>query len=226
MKRKQERVRLENLKLLITEAGSAAELARRVGTSSSYLSQVRNQMPTRNGTPRCVGDDLAEKLERGMGKPIGWMDDIHPVVREERSASDGADKPRPDNTLYPLISWDQAAEHSTIAGKFTSDAEAWLPCPVVCSKDTYVLSATGVSMEPRFHEGDLIYVDPEVAAVHAKCVVIKLAGSNNGALFRQLIVEGNRQYLKALNPDWPNRIIELNADATLCGVVIFKGELV
>jgi len=225
MKRKQEHVRLENLELLITEAGSAAELAHRAGTNSSYLSQVRNRMPTRKGTPRGVGNDLAEKLERGMGKPIGWMDDIHTVVRNERSIHYGSAEPGPDNTLYPLISWDQAAERSIIGRKSTCDAEVWLPCPVTCSTDTYVLSVTGVSMEPRFHEGHLLYVDPQVAAVHGKYVVVKLAESDE-ALFRQLIVEGNRQYLKALNPDWPNRIIELNADPTLCGVVIFKGELV
>ena len=51
MKRKQEHVRLKNLELLIAEAGSAAELARRVGTNSSYLSQVRNQMPTQKAHP-------------------------------------------------------------------------------------------------------------------------------------------------------------------------------
>ena len=59
MKRKPEQIRLQNLELLIAEAGSAAKLARIAGTNSSYLSQVRNQMPTKKGTPRGVGDDLA-----------------------------------------------------------------------------------------------------------------------------------------------------------------------
>ena len=31
--------------------------------------------------------------------------------------------------------------------------------------------------------------------------------------------------LKALNPDWPGRIIEAEGDATICGVVVFKGEV-
>ena len=34
------------------------------------------------------------------------------------------------------------------------------------------------------------------------------------------------QYVKALNPDWPDRIIKINEDATICGVVVFKGEVV
>ncbi len=226
MKRKQEHVRLENLELLVSEAGSAAELARRVGTNSSYLSQVRNQMPTRKGTPRGVGDGLAEKLERGMGKPIGWMDDNHANISEQRSAYDyWAAEPGADNALHPLISWDQAADRSKIGGEFNDDVKVWLPCPVVCSEDTYVLRVTGVSMEPKFHEEDLIYVDPNYAAVHGKYVVVKPAKSNEPIL-RQLVIEGDRKYLKAMNPDWPNRIIELNADATICGVVLFKGERV
>jgi SOS-response transcriptional repressor LexA len=80
-------------------------------------------------------------------------------------------------------------------------------------------------MEPRFHEGDLIFVDPDATPVHGKYVVVQLDESNE-ATFKQLIVEENRQYLKALNPDWPNRIIEVNAAATICGVVVFKGEVV
>jgi hypothetical protein len=70
MPRIPEQIRLKNLELLIAEAGSAANLADRVGTNSSYLSQVRRRMPTKKGTPRGIGDDLAVKLEQGMGKPI------------------------------------------------------------------------------------------------------------------------------------------------------------
>jgi len=39
-----------------------------------------------------------------------------------------------------------------------------------------------------------------------------------------LIIEGGKKYLKALNPDWPAPIIPINGNATMCGVVIFKGE--
>ena len=77
MTRIPEQIRLKNLELLINEAGSAANLAHRVGTNSSYLSQVRRRMPTKKGTPRNIGDDLAVKLEQGMGKHEGWLDEPH-----------------------------------------------------------------------------------------------------------------------------------------------------
>ena len=228
MKRKPEQVRLQNLELLIAEAGSAAKLARTAGTNSSYLSQVRNQMPTKKGTPRGVGDDLAEKLEHGMRKPHGWMDESHendkvqPVTSKEINAHAGPDI----RSLHPLISWVQAGEWTEIYEGYIPPYETeLLPCPVRCSEQTFVLRVHGVSMEPRFHEGDLIFVDPEATPSHGKYVVVQLDESNE-ATFKQLVVEENRQYLKALNPDWPNRIIEVNTDATICGVVVFKGEVV
>ena len=46
MSRRLAQIRLQNLETMIAEAGSALALARRAGTSPSYLSQVRRQMPT------------------------------------------------------------------------------------------------------------------------------------------------------------------------------------
>ena len=227
-KRRHERVRLRNLEALIAEAGSAAVLARLAGTSESYLSQVRRQLPTRKGTPRSVGDDLAEKLERAMGKPLGWLDESHEGGPGELA------RPRPPDAeagpeirgVYPLLSWVQAGSWSEIAGQFElGDAEVLLPCPVRCSRDTFVLRVRGESMEPRFHDGDLIFVDPHVPAISGRFVVVRLEDSQE-ATFKQLIVEDGRRYLKALNPHWPKPIIEIGESAVICGVVVFKGEVI
>ncbi len=222
---KHNQVRLHNLEVLIAEAGSAAELARTAGTNSSYLSQVRNQLLTKKGTPRSIGDELAGKLEKAMNKPQGWMDTPHTEraeAHEEHNAHDGPDL----RSLHPLISWVQAGNWYEISDSFvpTYGAEL-LPCPVCCSPESFVLRVRGSSMEPKFHEGDLIFVDPNASADHGKYVVVRLDESNE-ATFKQLIIEEGRQYLKALNPDWPNRIIEVDEESTICGVIVFKGEVV
>ena len=201
MKRRHDTVRLSNLELLVAEAGSAAALARLAATSESYLSQIRNQLLTAKGTPRGVGDELAAKLEQAMGKPHGWMDESHQDFMEER------------------------ARYNAEPGPALGDAEDLLPCPVRCSPDTFVLRVRGESMEPKFHDGDLIFVDPEAAPLSGRYVVVRLEDSHE-ATFKQLIVEGDRQFLKAMNPDWPQRIIEVDSNATICGVVVFKGEVV
>ena len=217
-------IRLHNLEVLIAEAGSAAKLARAAGTNSSYLSQERNQLPTKKGTPRSIGDELAEKLEKAMNKDQGWMDTPHAdgARQEEHNAHDGPDL----RSLHPLISWVQAGNWYEISESFVpAYGSELLPCPVCCSPESFVLRVRGSSMEPKFHEGDLIFVDPNVSPDHGKYVVVRLDESNE-ATFKQLIIEEGKQYLKALNPDWPNRIIEVDEEATICGVIVFKGEVV
>ena len=221
--RKQHRVRLYNLERLITEAGSARKLAQLAGSSGSYLSQIRNRHLSAAGAPRSIGDDLATRLEKAMGKPNGWMDEFHAGERlGARNASPG---PSPHG-LRPLISWVQAGAWTEIAGSFRAeDAETYLPCPVRCSSETYVLRVRGESMEPRFRDGDLIFVDPAASPDHGRFVVV-LAEDSNEATFKQLIVEGDRKYLKALNPDWPERIVRCDSSAIICGVVVFRGEVI
>ncbi len=225
MKRKNSQIRLKNLELLISEAGSAAKLARTAGTNSSYLSQVRNELPTKKGTPRAIGDDLSTKLEKAMNKPQGWMDDPHNGDAGANREHNAYEVPG-IRSLHPLISWAYAAERSEVCERYAPQYDTeLLPCPVACSPDSFVLRVRGASMEPKFHEGELIFVDPNALAGHGKYVVVRLDTSNE-ATFKQLIVEEGKQYLKALNPDWPNRIIEVDEEASICGVVVFKGEVV
>ncbi len=225
MKRKRSPIRLKNLEKLISEAGSAAKLARVAGTNSSYLSQVRNQIATPKGTPRSVGDGLAIKLEKAMNKPQGWMDEPHdeaPSDNQEPNAYLGPDL----RSLHPMLSWVQAGKWYEIAEGYVPEYGAeQMSCPVSCSPESFVLRVRGTSMEPKFHEGDLLFVDPHAQAENGKYVVVRLDASNE-ATFKQLIVEEGKQYLKALNPDWPNRIIEIDEEASICGVIVFKGEAV
>ena len=268
MKRQREQVRLNNLEILIAEAGSATRVAQLAGTSESYLSQVRRRMLTQSGNPRGLGNELTAKLEKGLGKPEGWMDVPHDrvvtasgkeKVRAGRrrvyageqtvaidlssfdlsiNAEEPADarkavsqKPKTTNpatvvTLCPLVSWAQACEFPVISEHSQKRiAENILPCPVSCSPGSFVLRVNGASMEPKFGNGDLIFVDPRVEAESGKYVVVKLEDANE-ATFKQLIIEGGRKYLKALNPDWPERIIEIEEQARICGVVVFKGEMI
>lgn len=72
--RKIRETRLRRLQQLIDEFGSAAEVARRSETSAAYLSQLLTRVKTAKGATRGMGDDVAAALERGCGKPPGWMD--------------------------------------------------------------------------------------------------------------------------------------------------------
>lgn len=80
--------RLENFETLIREAGNVAELARRCGyNKAAYLYQVRGQNPKANGKTMQIGNHMAAKLENGMGKPHGWMDQNHKIAKAPNHSS-------------------------------------------------------------------------------------------------------------------------------------------
>ena len=207
-------VRHRNLLRLIAEAGSAQALANRSGTSSAYLSQIRSGREWARGRVRQVGDRLAAKLEKGMGKPAGWMD--------------APPRPAPDLVPWdagrdcPLISWEEAPDAD--AASRPTEPDAHLHCPIPCGPGTFALRVAGPSMAPRFRDGDYIFVDPDAAERDRGFVLVR-PSNGRGATFRQLVEDAGRRYLKALNRDWPNRIAESDDDA-VCGVVVFHGRAV
>lgn len=85
-------IRISNLRLLIEEvdainigadsarAGTAKAVALRCNTSASLLSQILTRNTRDNGKTKEIGTDLARKLEKGCGKPEGWMDVGHGVI--------------------------------------------------------------------------------------------------------------------------------------------------
>lgn len=127
----------------------------------------------------------------------------------------------------PLISWVQAGNWQEI--NLYEPVETYYYCPVPHSEHTFALKVRGASMEnphsrKSFFDGDIIFVDPEKCADHNSLVVVKLDESNE-ATFKQLIIEGEERYLKALNPAWPEQMIKINGNATICGVVIARLDL-
>jgi phage repressor protein C with HTH and peptisase S24 domain len=69
-----------------------------------------------------------------------------------------------------------------------------------CSElEPYALRVLGDSMEPEFPDGCVIVVDPGHAPRDGSYVVVEYAGD---VFFRQLVVDGERRFLKPLNPKY------------------------
>ena len=197
--------------------------------------------------PRSFGAKKAGTLEEQIGLPKlwftmpmgygldlgGWKKSSSTVaspidILKSISAYDNNTEPGPAvQGFVPLISSVQAGEWADIAGDFrTEDAEDWLPCPVRHSNETFCLRVEGESMKnsngrPSYDPGDIIFVDPNRSAQPGDRVVVKLDDQLK-ATFKQYVEEDDRKLLKALNPDWKPRYIEINGNATICGVVIGK----
>jgi SOS-response transcriptional repressor LexA len=127
----------------------------------------------------------------------------------------------------PLISWVQAGNWSELSDPYlVGEAEDWLPCPVRHGPRTYCVRVRGDSMfnpggRPSYADGDIIFVDPDRDAKTGDRVIVRLDDQQE-ATFKQLLIEDGRKLLKALNPEWSPRYIEINGNATITGVVIGK----
>jgi hypothetical protein len=65
-------VRRDNLKALAQKYGGASSLAKKVGMTKSWLSQLIGKNPDRE-----VGDQAARNIEKTLGLSEGWLDTTH-----------------------------------------------------------------------------------------------------------------------------------------------------
>ena len=81
--------------------------------------------------------------------------------------------------------------------------------------EPYALRVLGNSMEPEFADGCVVIVDPGYAPRDGSYVVVEFAGD---VFFRQLVFEGERRFLKALNPKYGT--FELTPPYAIRGAVV------
>jgi SOS-response transcriptional repressor LexA len=203
----------------------------------SYLSQLINAKAS-------FGEKAARRIERKYNMPENYLDQItvagavtySPRIKGVALAGSVEQVDYPDNVregpeirgLVPLISSVQAGHWSEIVENFQpGDAEMWYPCPVKHGKETFCLRVYGESMQhpghkPSYDPGDIIFVDRgRLPPKPRDCVVARLDDKNE-ATFKQYVEEDGIKKLKALNPDWEPKYIDINNKTTLSGVVIGK----
>lgn len=126
--------------------------------------------------------------------------------------------------FLPIISWVTAGDWCCNEGQDDFESkEKPIPCPAPHGLRSYILRVKGISMEPEYRDGEMIFVDPDRQPIHNSDVVVKISSSNE-ATFKRLQIEGDNRYLIALNPATPNPVIPLDEEVIICGVVIFAGN--
>lgn len=175
-------------------------------TAAAYLNVNPHWLATGQGPAKTFGDKSGDKQAE---RPVDAVQNI--------SGGHGV----------PLISWVQAGSWSDVSDPFqVGDAEDWLPCPVRHGPRTYCVRVRGDSMfnpagRPSYADGDIVFVDPDRDAQNGDRVIVRLDDQQE-ATFKQLLVEDGRKILKALNPEWSPKYLEINERATITGVVIGK----
>lgn len=188
------------------------QLSEKIGLSQSSLQSLESG---KSLLPRNI-----ENLAKGLDCTPEWLQfGITDTLSDKTNVSF---LPHFRNNL-PLISWVQAGMWSEIIENDQIEADRFL-CPVNCSERSFVLRVEGASMETKFMSGDHIFVDPEAQWENGSYVVARLDDSNQ-ATFKQLIIEGDKKFLKAINPNWPEQFIAINGNCTIVGRVIYAGSM-
>lgn len=193
---------------------SQAAIAREMGITQSAITQWLT------GQTKKLRADTAVALEKATGVKAEWIATGHGPKLVS------ADQIPKMVGYVPLVSWRKAAlwasDENEVEGEDQPAVD--VPSPIKHSDHAYALRVRGVSMlNPAgpisFAEDDLIFVEQFHEARHGSFVVARLSGESE-AILRQLIVEGSSKYLQALNPAWPQRILDATAGGVEIGGVV------
>jgi SOS-response transcriptional repressor LexA len=183
---------------------SLREASQRTGVSHTHIRDIE-------GGRSVPSFDMVMRLLDAYG--INMSD----FLRETGHLPDNLKTERLGNTRpVPVISWTQAGhwrevtEHS---GEFEEYVET-------DSNGAFALRVKGDSMEPEFHEDDIIVVNPSLKQEHNDYLVV--SNEEGEATFKQLKKYGKTRVLHPLNPKFDD--IELNRETEyrVIGVVIEK----
>ncbi len=124
--------------------------------------------------------------------------------------------------FYPLLSPVQAGLWTDIKSLEGFDGYEMIPSSAIASENSFYLRIEGKSMLPRFNEGDLVLIDPDILPTPGKFVAA--INGDNEATFKQYKELGTRnEYgiahfeLVPLNPMFPT-LSSLNQEIRIIGV--------
>lgn len=120
----------------------------------------------------------------------------------------------------PVISWIRAGNWCEVEDPFhPGDADEWVDTTATKHPNAFALVVTGDSMEPLFHEGETIIVDPGREVINGSYVVAK--NGDNEATFKQFVTDGSSVFLKPLNQRYPIKDMT-GVKFIIVGVVVAK----
>ena len=216
---------MELAKLVGVSQGTISELEK-IGYGSAYAYQIAincDVFPrwlTEGAGPMTGSTEQMVKVAELLYSP--YASDAHHFVQQTRA--DYNVTPVAFLAKIPVLSWVQAGEFCEEHEPYPEGAvEDWVNSPVKAGSRAFALKVRGQSMynptgKPSFSEGDIIFCDPDRNAQHKSLVICRLDDQKE-ATFKRLLIEGDTKMLEALNPSWPERIIKINGNATICGVV-------
>ncbi|WP_053152239.1 LexA family protein [Pseudomonas protegens] len=205
--------RLQNFRRVLAERKlRLTDIADLLGKAPAQVSAFGGKNPTKG-----IGDQIAREIEKALNLYNGYLD-VPYGFDEFNNATTLSHTGR----KIPIISATAASSWYTADNDFKlKDTDDWINAPGPVGPRTFALRVEGISMEPKFMEGDKVVIDPSLEISPGDYVAAQHIRDNFIAI-KQLKQEGQDQYLFALNPDWPERIIKVTQDWNICGRACWK----
>jgi SOS-response transcriptional repressor LexA len=210
-------IRRENMRALAKSIGGINQLALRLNKAQSQMSHLIGVSPIKN-----IGDRIAAQVETAFAKPIGWLDKEHYNIEDNQAVY----RTEQGHSAIlcreiPVISWQEAKEwHQLADGYRPKNASQLIVTSADVGEFAFALGMHGDSMESpsgiSFPAGVVIVADPDQVPIHGSFVVVS-EHPHKEATLKQLVSDGNKKYLKPLNPDYP--IAEYTVSTVIHGVV-------
>lgn len=163
------KTRLANLRLL-RKNYTLEKIAELSGTNATYLSQIQNEVIQKKGkTPRGLSEDYANKIEKGLDLPSGWMDQAHDEADIETATNHAQSRVEVDarDTAYLPIPFPNAPASAGPGEATFSNGRNhpqyfhrdWLQRKNLVPEHLFCVYADGDSMAPGIANDDTLMVN-------------------------------------------------------------------
>ncbi|WP_173212790.1 MULTISPECIES: S24 family peptidase [unclassified Streptococcus] len=172
-----------------------------------------------NATPALLSkspiQSIYDKLEPpGQSKVITYAEKLRDEQEKRRKAKIN----EVSEKIVQLYGYDYY-DHATSAGtgQYLNDVRVeQIELPIDVDAD-FVIPIKGDSMEPDYHDGDLVFIQ---TSVDLNDGVIGVFNYNGEAYIKQLVIDTEQSYLHSLNPDYKDMPITPETDFRIIGEVV------
>lgn len=191
----------------IARGMTARQLAEKVGVSDAHIIYIEK------GQRKATFDKLANII-RELGLTV---DDVLSSIGKNLEGPEGHDIRR--LSQIPVVSWVTAGNwHEQCDAYEPGDSGEWIDSDI-SGGNVFALMVNGDSMEPEFHDGETITVNPLTEAEPGDFVIVKNADGQT--TFKQLKRYGASWVLHPLNPKYEDKVLR-RGDFKVIGKVVKK----
>jgi len=210
-------------------------LAQSVGVSAVYISKILRGK-------RIPGDGILVKLaevlrlDPGLALKLAHYESAPENARRYlledifiKDSGSSRQKKKFDNVQpwqlgpgkqIPILGWVQAGKFapSETGDLGPMNADDYIYSDIK-GRNLFALRVENDSMEPIFHPGDIIVVNPNLKPESGDYVIVRIKGEGE-VTFKKLVLKNNLVILKPLNPKYEDMILSKKKDFEIIGKVV------